>query len=465
LNSVFLILDFALKFCILIFKFLIMSIIARVMDVTQAGYSKALDMKGVEYIVPFGCPGDTVEVDVKGHGRNKKGIITKIIEPSSDRVEPKCSYAGKDGKVWKKCGGCAFQYISYEKQLKLKRDLIKSAFLKKDVLAEVKEVLLSPQIFGYRNRMDFIVGPNKEIGLREKGSFEKIIDIEKCELVSSRMNEVLASVRKWIKESPVSAWNYASGEGILRYIILREMPGTHELAVIFITYKEYLDNYISDLRKYLPSFVTHIFNGLQDSVADISFGNKYRSYLGGEYLSAKIKDIFYLVSPGSFFQTNSSCAELMLGQVLKWVSEVKPKNVLDLYCGGGFFSLAISKMAGEVCGVELDKSAIDLAIRTAEYNKIKNVKFVSGDVLDFDISFGNYDLLVVDPPRVGLHPKVISRLMEAKIPNLIYVSCNFDSLAYNLSVLGDAYEIEEVQPIDMFPHTPHVETLVKLRRK
>ncbi len=435
---------------------------AVIKGITPAGYTKAVDTQGDEYIVPFGCPGDKAEIEVFGKKNNRKGRISNLIETSAGRIAPRCPHAGFIGSLAGKCGGCAFQYMDYPLQLESKYQLIKEIFTKKDLNYPIEPILPSPQIFHYRNRMDFIISPHGELGLHERGSFNRIVDLGVCHLISPKADRVRAILRQWIAKTRLAGWDPFKMQGLLRYIILRETKNTNQFAVIFVTFEKYLDDYINDLKKELPDFVTHIFNGIQNRPADVSFASDYKSYQGGDYLTETIGGINYLIAPGSFFQTNTEGAEKLLQIVLGFIEEGKPPHVLDWYCGSGFFTLQAAKSVREACGIELDASAIQVAKESLKQNQLSNVSFHSMDVLDFALD-KHWDCLILDPPRAGAHPKVLKRILEIKIPQIIYVSCNPDALAYNLKVLGTVYEVEKVQPIDLFPHTPHLEIVVKLR--
>ncbi|TSC56832.1 MAG: tRNA (Uracil54-C5-)-methyltransferase [Parcubacteria group bacterium Gr01-1014_18] len=436
----------------------------RITATTHAGFSKAKSTDGKDFIVPFGCPEDEVELEIFGRPGNKKAAISKIINPSPRRVPCRCPHAGSVGSVFKKCGGCSFQYIDYPKQLEEKKRLILEEMARKKVTDPVADVIPSPQIFGYRNRMDFVVGANKELGLREKGSFRHMVDLKECHLISPKMDAVRKMLRTWLEKSPIVGWNRETDKGHLRYIVLRETKNTGQLAVIFITYEENIDEYWDDLSSILPPEVTHVFCGVQTTASDTSVAENYQVYKGKDYLEESIGGVTYLIRPGSFFQTNTDGATKLLDYVLGLSQKTGAKHILDWYCGSGFFSLPMAKHAQEVVGVELDPAAIAVAKESVALNKITNAKFYDMDVIDFPLD-SKYDLLIVDPPRAGLHPKVLAHILEIKIPHLIYVSCNFEALAFQLKLLGQVYDIESIHPFDLFPHTPHVEVVVKMKVK
>lgn len=434
--------------------------------ITKKGAAYA-EINGKRVEIPYGCPGDDILLQKM---RRRKGVITKIETPSAHRITPRCPHAGEAGSLYQKCGGCAFQYIDYPYQLELKHDLVVRAFSAHGLAYDVLPAIASPKTFGYRDRMDFVVGPEKQLGLREKGSWRHIVDITECHLVSDTMMKVFTAVKEWLHTTDISGWNARTNEGQLRYVVLRETKNTGELAVILISYSALDMAHIHALLELLPDTVTHVFSGINASPADISAVDSYTTLKGSDYLREEINGISYYIAPGSFFQTNMSAAEKLLELVVGRVRDIKPQKVMDLYCGSGFFALQLEVFVPEVIGVELDARAIELAKQSLRKTPPGlplprgGVQFIASDAIDYPLD-GGYDCLIVDPPRSGLHPTVIRQIIDHRIPHIVYVSCNFTSLAQNLVALQEFYDIEMVQPIDLFPHTPHIETVVRLNLK
>lgn len=435
---------------------------ATITGITKKGYTIAdIGTKNIE--VPYGCPGEAVVVQQFGR---KKADIVDITKPSPHRIPVRCLHAGDKGRSKGKCGGCAFQYIDYQYQLELKRGLIVDTFAQHNITADILPAIASPKVFQYRNRMDYAVGEHGELGLRSKGAWYHIVDVQECHIVSSNMEAVRKGVVQWIKEKQIQGWNGHTHEGFLRYVVIRE-TSAGDVGVIFITYQENLDKHITDIESYLPEHVTHIFNGINNSEGEVSILDAYQAYKGTNQLKEIIYDVPYYIAPGSFFQTNTYAATTLLDLVLKWVDACNPQHILDLYCGSGFFALQLAKKYKHVVGVELDAQAIERAQQS--WDDMKNsydsgVSFIASDAIDYTID-PIVDTLIVDPPRTGLHPQALAEIIQAQPEHIIYVSCNFTTLTQNLVDLEPYYTIEQVQPIDLFPHTPHIETVVKLTRK
>ncbi len=436
----------------------------KVVGINSKGYSQVELENNKKVEVLYGCPGDVVEVEKIG----RKYFISQILSPSKHRAKVLCPHAGDRGKSIGRCGGCLFQFIDYKYQLQWKKDTVKTYLQERGIDIKDIDILPSPQVFQYRNRMDFAVDPNKKLGLRSKGSWKYIVPLTTCLIVSSEINTVREKISEWLAGSDIEGWNIIKHTGNLRYVVIRQSQSTGKLAAIFITKEQGFEKYKDELHSLLGNNV-YIYNGINSEKADVSIVNNYQTIWGEDYLTEQIADISYLVSPGSFFQTNTKGAEKMIEIVLNWVQSIKPKYALDMYCGSGFFTLQLAKYSDKVIGVELDEKAIILAQKSLEINKIENAEFISLDateyVKSYDENLNSLDLLLVDPPRTGLHNKVVEVILDKNPKYIIYISCNYKTLAQNLLQFKEKYSLEDIILLDMFPHTPHIETLVLLKSK
>ncbi|MFH1253516.1 MAG: 23S rRNA (uracil(1939)-C(5))-methyltransferase RlmD [Candidatus Uhrbacteria bacterium] len=438
---------------------------------------------GKPYLVYHTIPGE--EVVALTQKRDKKGIkaeLQKVIKPSPHRVEPVCPMV-------KLCGGCKWQHISYEHQLVIKKGLIEQAFATKQIELPTFSVVRGENKLFYRNRMDFMFGRNGELGLKEAGRWWSVIDLPKCFLMSEESNEILSRLRIWTRASGLPFWDNKKYTGFFRALIIREGKNTNERLVMLVTNKaddQKTKNLISSLPEVLGDLATSIVWGINDQTTDLSIANEIIPIKGNPWLEEIINGIRYKISPCSFFQTNSDMAAQLQNTVLEFVKPAG-KNIADLYCGAGFFSLALVKAgAKNVIGVEADEAGIQAAKQNAELNnvgvleswsgglpvrspaKAGVVEFVTAKIEDYfkdkKLAAG-FDMIILDPPRAGLHPKVIETLLEVLPPEIVYVSCNFNRLAEELPKFLEHYKIADFRALDLFPQTPHVEAVIKLIKK
>ena len=394
-----------------------------------------------EILVPHTAPGDEVEV-LKTTRKKKKLIASefRLVNPSPIRTEPLCPYFGR-------CGGCLLQHIPYGEQIRWKREKL-SKYLGQDV-----KVIPSPKVFGHRNRIDVVISTNG-IGFRRYGTWWEAVDIAVCPVFGDASARVLKSLREFIEDSRISLYNIARNEGFLRYIVIREGKFTGELMINLVTSEGILPEEFPD---YFP-YATSIYWSVNKSQSDVSYGEIER-FWGAEFIRERLGDVTYLIHPNSFFQTNSYQA---VNLVEKVVELVDGERVLDLYSGVGTFGVYLAKRGFSVEGVEINPFAVEMARKNAEINGVK-ASFKVGSDRDVE-NLADYDTVIVDPPRAGLHPKLVRKILKDGPKTLIYVSCNPKTLAQNLSQLGGKYRLEFTMGLDMFPHTPHVEVITLLKR-
>jgi len=367
---------------------------------------------------------------------NFKNLILKEAKEINKDV-PKCIH-------FNQCGGCILQNLSYKNQLKLKEKALER-------LGIFAKVIPSPKIWGFRNRLDFTASKGK-LGFRVKNTWDKVFDVSNCLIMSKEVNQILEKVRFLSSELKIPFYDVTSHEGNLRYVVIREGKFTKERMINFITKSE---KSISDLMSHFDE--VSIIHSVNDSLSDISKG-RFVSYIGKNYITEELNGIKYIIGPNSFFQTNPYQAKKVFSKIKSIVKG--SKKVLDLFCGVGGISLYVADVVNEVEGVEIEVESIINANQSKELNKISNVSFEISDVKDFNLK-NIYDFVIVDPPRQGLTPTLAKKL--SNFDRILYMSCNPVSQIEDLKCLN--HRIVESYAFDMFPHTPHVETLLVLEKK
>ena len=399
-------------------------------------------INGKKLFIPFTAPGDIVEVK-KWRKEKKKCVAYEyaILEPSSIRVKPECKHFGV-------CGGCLLQHLPYEEQLKFKEQKL-SELLEMNV-----EVLPCPKIYGYRNRIDVAI-TTRGIGFRRRGTWWDVTDVKSCRIFGDKSEKALRSVRDLIEDLKLVPWDLKKSNGFLRYIVLREGKFTGEFMVNLVTSEGTLSKEVTEYF----DFATSLYWSVNNTKSDVSYGTPRRVW-GTEFIREKLDDVTYLIHPNSFFQTNSYQAVNLVKKVSDFVEGEK---VLDLYSGVGTFGIYLARRGFKVEGIEVNPFAVEMANTNARINEV-NAEFKVGE--DREVrDLGGYDTVIVDPPRAGLHPKLIKKLLKDSPETLVYVSCNPRTFSENLKKLKEGYAIEEIVALDMFPHTPHVEIVAKLDLK
>jgi len=394
-----------------------------------------------EVRVPFTAPSDVVMVD-RTRKKKRKLLATEfeILEYSKLRTEPKCPYFGR-------CGGCLLQHLPYKEQIRFKEAKLNS------ILGMDVEVIPSPKIFGHRNRIDVVIS-TKGIGFRRYGTWWDVVDIEECPVFGPSSKKVLSSVREFITEEKLTLYEIGNNTGFLRYVVIREGKFTGDLMVNLVTSPGDLPSNFPEYFEYADS----LYWSVNRTQSDVSYGDVER-FWGREHITEELDGVKYLIHPNSFFQTNSYQAVNLLKEV---AALVDGERVLDLYSGVGTFGVYVGREGASVEGIEMNPFAVKMARKNAELNGV-DAKFEVGE--DRDVrNLSNYDTVIVDPPRAGLHSRLRRRLIHDGPENLIYVSCNPKTLANDLKELEGKYRVEKVHGFDMFPHTPHVEVIVRLRR-
>lgn len=368
-----------------------------------------------------------------------------------------------------------------------------------DVIAW-KPILPSPDPWYYRNKMEFAFAaetvppppprrrpgdpplerprdyPDVEgvrLGLREAGRFDRIVDLETCLLMSPEAENLVHQVRAWARRHGLSGYDRHCHRGQLRYLVVREGKNTGQRMVILIAssgFEARWDSLATDFQATVQSLATTAWMGIADSISDTARTTTMKLLWGPGYLEERLGDLQFRISPYSFFQTNTRGAEKLYGLLAEWARGFSGA-LLDLYCGSGGITLSLARSFDRVLGIDSNREAIEDAAVNAQQNNLNNAEFITGDAIDFMSKLPaskvavQLSAVVVDPPRPGLHPKALKALVELNPPRLAYVSCNPESLARDLTALVPFYKIQSVQPVDLFPHTPHVETVSLLEHR
>ena len=427
---------------------------------------------GYVVFVPGGLPGDHVRVRLtEARARFGRGVIEAVETPSPDRVDAPCPYFGQ-------CGGCRLQHLAYPAQLAFKQKQVRDCLERIGGLGAFEErpILPAPAPYGYRNKMEFTVtrgapGAPLTVGLHQAQRYDAVLDIERCLLQSDGMNDLLDEARQFVAGHGLTAYDQDSGEGLLRFLVLREGLHTGELMANVVTSSPAVSELAplaARLRARAPGTSSVVMN-VNPKKASVAVGVEEHLLGGRDHIRETLGGLTFQISAGSFFQTNTAQAERLFAIVLEAAALGEADTAIDLYSGTGAISLLLARRCRWVYGVEMAAAAVADANRNAVANGIVNCTFVEGEVrfvLPALITRGvRADVVVADPPRAGFHPKALRALAGLEAGRLVYVSCNPATLARDLGELVRAgYRLEWVQPVDMFPHTPHIEVVARLAR-
>jgi 23S rRNA (uracil747-C5)-methyltransferase len=420
-----------------------MRLIGIIQSLSEDGLGALKDGKGVLY-VPFAYPGDTVRVrGTKRRFGRKIATDFELLEESSLRQRPRCTHFGR-------CGGCLWQGLKYKEQLRFKGELFEKAT---EISAEIKG---SPRLWGFRNVSNFIV-TTFGIGLKEYGNPFGVVNLIECPVFSKRTPEYLRALRGFLDETGLRPWNLKKKTGGVHYLQVREGKFTGEVMVNLIAHVEARDDVLEAFRGYF-SFADSIYWSVKQNERDDPRGDA-RLVEGEPCIRERIGDVTYLIHPNTFFQTNSYALALLLKAVGEFADG---ERVLDLYAGVGTFGVWLAKRGFKVEGIELNPFAVEMARKNAEVNGVEAV-FKVGRAEETFIR--DYDTVIVDPPRKGLK-EAAELIVKSNVRNVVYVSCNPKAFKLDYEKhLKKAYRVEDAVLVDMFPHTPHVEAVINLKRK
>jgi 23S rRNA (uracil1939-C5)-methyltransferase len=434
--------------------------------------------------VPMLIPGDVVDLQViRKRKKYLEGRVIKFHKYSPDRIEPRCSHFGV-------CGGCKWQHLPYSLQLKFKEKQVRDNLTRigKTELPEIKPIIGSADIFLYRNKLEYTFSDKRwltkeevestsrfenedALGFHIPGLFDKVLDIKECHLQPQPSNSVKNSVREYAHLNNLQFFDLREQKGFLRNIVIRNsLEGKVMVIVVFfhddVEKREGLLDFLAGEYPQITSLLYVINSKRNDSLND----QIPVLYKGDNNLVEEMDGLKFRIGPKSFYQTNTKQALELYKVVKDFAGLTGKETVYDLYTGTGTIACFIAGMARKVVGVEYVDEAVKDAVINSEINKIHNTFFYSGDMKDvlseqFFIDNGKPDVIITDPPRAGMHEDVVVKIAAAAPERVVYVSCNPSTQARDIQLLSEYYRVDRVQPVDMFPHTHHVENVVLLKRK
>ena len=426
-------------------------------------------LDGFVVFVRSGLPGDRVRARVT---KVKKGYAeafrTELLAPGPDRVEPVCAH-------FPACGGCRFQDLSYGAQLETKAAQVRDALVRLGGIAEppLEPIVPAASQYGYRNKLEYSFTTTPDgpaLGFHRAGRWDEVLPVERCHLTTDLGNAIRDAVRGWAREEGLVAYSQATGEGYLRHLVVREGRNTGQALVQLVTAKgeKFETGYFVEVLRRFPE-VRSIHWAINDSPSEAT-NLPTRLLWGADAIEEEILGLRFRVRPNAFLQTNTEMAARLYELAIEFAAVTGTETVYDLYCGTGTIGLALARSALTVWGVEISEESVACALENAELNGIGNAAFFAGNVgmslAELGEKAGPPDVVVVDPPRAGLAGKGLRRVGELEAPRLVYISCNPTTLASDVKYLAaeHGYRLERARPVDMFPHTPHIETVALLTR-
>ncbi|MBD5348590.1 MAG: 23S rRNA (uracil(1939)-C(5))-methyltransferase RlmD [Bacteroides sp.] len=449
------------------------------------------DESAIVVFIPYGAPGDIadVQIDKKKHSF-AEGHIVRLVEPSAARIEPKCAHFGV-------CGGCKWQHLPYEEQLKWKQKQVEDVLkrIAKVEMPPVAPILGSSQIWNYRNKMEYTFSNKKwrtweeikrggefsdssnALGFHIPGAFDKVLHINQCHLQSELGDRIRNFLFELAEKKHLSFYDIKNNEGLLRTLMIR-ISSTGDIMVCVVFGENnttQINEVMEELKVNFPEITSllYVVNlKLNDSISD----QEICVYSGSDSIIEEMEGLKFNVNAKSFYQTNSKQAYELYKVVRKLAGLENPADaasadkplVYDLYTGTGTIANFVAKNASKVIGIEYVEAAIEDAKKNSEINGIDNTLFYAGDMKDvltseFIERHGHPDIMIIDPPRAGMHEDVVNVILNARSEVIVYVSCNPATQARDLALLDKKYKVTEIQPVDMFPHTHHVENVVRLK--
>ncbi len=404
----------------------------------------------------------------KKHGKFEGNLI-KVTKKAEYEINSDCEQFGI-------CGGCTFRNIPYDKELDIKKNNVLKLLNKNGIdNFEFLGIDAAPNTDCYRNKMEFSFGDTSKdgdlsLGMRKRQSYYEVAYAGKCKIIHNDIRKILDYTLEYFKNTNETFYHKTKKTGSLRHLLVRKSFYTGQILINLVTTSSFnisLDKYTKNLTKLnLEGNINGIVHTVNDSVADIIHVDKMNILYGKYFFTEKLLGLNFKISMFSFFQTNSQGAEILYSAVKDFAGNIKDKVVFDLYCGTGTIAQIFSQHAKNVIGIEIVESAVKSAIENASLNNINNCKFICADVLDeVDKLSETPDIIVLDPPRAGIHPKAIGKIASFNAPKIIYISCKASSLSKDLiSFINYGYKIEKIKCVDMFPRTYHVETVVLLSK-
>jgi 23S rRNA (uracil1939-C5)-methyltransferase len=433
-----------------------------------------VELEGEKVVVKNAMPGQKINFAInKIRSGKSEGILKEVICRSSlETREGACKSFGN-------CGGCSYQTMAYENQLEMKKNQVKRLIDQVCEEYHFDGILGSPVEWGYRNKMEFSFGDEYKngplaLGLHKKGSFHDIITADDCAIVDKDFNQILSCTLTYGVQAGMDYYHKLTHTGYLRHLLIRKAVKTGEILVNIITSSqedgipgtegedvfEALKQQLLELK--LQGTIVGILHTYNDSQADVVKSDRMITLYGREYIYEELLGLRFKISTFSFFQTNSLGAEVLYSKVREYVGETKEKRIFDLYSGTGTIAQLLAPVADKVTGVEIVEEAVEAAKENAALNGLDNCEFIAGDVLKvIDSLQDRPDIIVLDPPRDGIHPKALDKIINFGVEKIVYISCKPTSLVRDLEILLEkGYKVDRVCAVDMFPETVHVETVV-----
>jgi len=443
---------------------------ARIKDLAFDGKSVG-EIDGKIIFLNAGLPGETVRARItKSKARFEVGKVLQVVGRSDERTDAPCGH-------FEICGGCTWQDLEYERQLYYKRKQVLDCLghIGKLEDVEVAEIVGAPEQFGYRNKMEFSFNVDEEkgfvLGLHHRGEFDKIFNLDRCLLQSETASRIVRWFGDYVREKDIPVYHITDHTGYLRFFMIRETANTNQIMINIVTAEGKFpdaDEFVGRISAVFPELTTIVHN-VNSRKANIAKGEAEDILYGPGYIEEELLGKKFRIYANSFFQTNSRQAERLYKIAYELLGAGSDDRLLDLYCGTGTIGLCLADRVKKVAGIELEESAVTAARENAGLNGIANAEFHCGSAQDLMKTnpeiFTDLNCAIVDPPRAGLHKKAMKSLIEFAYPRITYISCNPATFARDAAILRKAgYKIGKVIPVDMFPHTMHIELVADFKR-
>ena len=449
-----------------------------IIEKTEFPNKGILHIEDRKIVIKNTLPGQKIRFSVSKIRKDRaEGRILEIIEKSSsETVQDVCLHFGS-------CGGCLYRTLPYDQQLKLKETQVKELLEAVVPNLDFEGISGSPYECGYRNKMEFSFGDEFKdgplaLGMHKRGSFYDIVTVSDCRIVDEDYRKILNYTREYFQSTGLPFYKKLQHTGYLRHLLVRKAAKTGEIMVVLVTTSQWeeekyggqsqlLEAYAAGLRELeLQGILTGILHTVNDSLADVVQSDSTEILWGRDYIMEELLGLSFKITPFSFFQTNSLGAEVLYSKVREYIGDTKGRLVYDLYSGTGTIAQILAPVADKVIGVEIVEEAVAAARENAGLNGLDNCRFIAGDVLKvLDGIEEKPDLIILDPPREGIHPKALPKIIEYQVERIVYVSCKPTSLVRDLEVLqANGYEVVKGCAVDMFPGAGHCEVCVELVR-
>ena len=455
----------------------------KITDIGTEGNAVA-KVDGQVVFVPMLIPGDVVDIRVRKKRRKyMEGTAVRFHEYSSDRIEPRCTHFGV-------CGGCKWQHLRYEKQLEFKEKQVIDNLTRigKLELSGVRPILGSSEIYGYRNKLEFTFSDKRwltreemladndrivedALGFHIPGYFDKVLDIRECHFQPDPSNAIRDSVRRYAHRKSLAFFNIRQQSGFLRNLIIRTTRSGNVMVIVvfFMDERERINGLMEHLRTEFPR-ITSLYYIINTKKNDSLSDQVPVLYSGDDHLLEEIDSLKFRIGPLSFYQTNTLQAGKLYAIAKEFAGLTGRETVYDLYTGAGTIACYVAGEARKVIGMEYVDAAVEDAVINSGINNIGNTEFYAGDIRlllneKFIQEKGRPDVIITDPPRAGMHSDVVEQILSAGPSRIVYISCNPSTQARDAGLMSEKYRVTAVQPVDMFPHTHHVENVILLERR